>query len=166
MKAAAHRYFPSSLVVNLVLVHSHHFVLRYHHWRWAPEFDLKHYLHSSSVLVWILCANKCNDLHYKFLRPFHQRAGASCRAGTVLRDNVELHEKVRSISHIFLFWSKTRPISHWASSCFVCLFVCNRGHLYCHKCRRAPSPDSAREQGATTRELGQSPRNMSAIDGK
>ena len=35
------------------------------------------------------------------------------------------------------------------------LFVCIRGHL--SKCRRAPSPDSAREQGATSRELGQSP---------
>ena len=47
---------------------------------------------------------------------------------------------------------------------FVCLFVTK---VTCTaKCRRAPSPDSAREQGATTRELGQSPRNMSAIDGK
>ena len=40
-----------------------------------------------------------------------------------------------------------------------CLFVCNRGHW--SKCRWAPSPDSAREQGATSRELGQSPMPVS-----
>ena len=37
---------------------------------------------------------------------------------------------------------------------FVCLFVTE---VTLSKCRRAPSPDSAREQGATSRELGQSP---------
>ena len=44
----------------------------------------------------------------------------------------------------------------------LCLFVC----LYqrrLSKSRRAPSPVSAREQGATSRELGQSPYQSATV---